>query len=264
MQAPELAWSEYGDPGGTPVVFLDGTPGSRLGRPPDEALAGIRLFTLDRPGYGRSRPVRHPTLQGVADAVAALMTANDVARFGVVGHSGGAPYALACGARLPNRLTGVVAAALTGPDRELGTLRGKQRRQVWALRAVPFLGRRSVTRAAAWYAEDPLALHRRNIASGNDRWLVPQEESKREGARQGAAGLVADWLATDIHRWGFRLTEVAARTLIWAGRHDPGRAAADAPLVAARVTDAQVRIDEDAGHTASPIAWQEIIRWSTG
>ena len=113
-----LAWAEYGDPAGSPVVFIDGTPGSRLAHPPDEALTGIRLITFDRPGYGRSTPAPRPTLLGVADAVGALATSLDITRFGVLGFSGGAPYALACGARLPRRVTGVVAAALTGPDRK--------------------------------------------------------------------------------------------------------------------------------------------------
>ena len=60
------------------------------------------------------------------------------------------------------------------------------------------------------------------------------------GTTATPAEAAGDWLATDIHRWGFRLTEVAARTLIWAGRHDPGRAAADAPLVAARIPNAPI------------------------
>ncbi|MDG4820597.1 alpha/beta hydrolase [Asanoa sp. WMMD1127] len=259
-----VAWAEFGDPAGRPVSYLDGTPGSRLWSPPESALDGIRLFTMDRPGYGRSDAVRRPTLLGVADTVSALMTAVDVPRFGVVGHSGGAPYALACGARFPDRLTGVVASALTGPDRELGTVRGKQRRQVWLLRTVPGLGRRFVTRAAAFYAQDPLAMHRQQLASGNDRWMTPQEESKLEGARQGAAGLIADWLATDIHRWGFALRDVRARTLVFAGRHDPGRAAPDAPMVVARIAGAELRIDEEAGHTPSPAGWRDLLSWAAG
>ncbi|MFB9236096.1 alpha/beta fold hydrolase [Plantactinospora siamensis] len=256
-----LGWAEYGDPAGTPVVFLHGTPGSRLSRPDDAALSGIRLLTIDRPGYGRSTPVRRPTLLGVADAVDALTTSLGIERFGVVGFSGGAPYALACGARLPHRLTGVVAAGCTGPYRELGTLRGRERLQALALRGVPGLGRRFVTRAAAWYADDPLQQHRRLLASGADPWLRPGEESNIEGARQGAAGLAGDWLATDIARWGFRLADVPCRTLIWAGRGDPGSAVVDAPRIAVRMPHAEVRIAEDAGHTPSPDHWRDMLAW---
>ena len=41
--------------------------------------------------------------------------ASKASGFGVIGFSGGAPYAVACGARFPHRLTGVVAAGFTGP-----------------------------------------------------------------------------------------------------------------------------------------------------
>jgi len=129
-----------------------------------------------------------------------------------------------------------VAAGFTGPYRELGTLGGRLRLQAWALRTIPGLGRRYVARAAAWYAEDPLKQHRQQLAAGQDIWLRPHEESNREGARQGAVGLASDWLATDIHPWGFRLCDVPCRVLIWAGRHDPGRAVPDAPLIATRMS----------------------------
>lgn len=256
-----VAWAEYGDPTGVPVVYLHGTPGSRLSHPADEALVGVRLITMDRPGYGRSTPVRLPTLLGVADGVGALMTSLAIERFGVIGFSGGAPYAVACGARLRQRLTGVVAAGFTGPYRELHTVHGRQRFQAWIARTVPGLGRRHVTRAAAWYATDPLKQHRQLLDTGQDTWMQRNEESNLEGARQGAAGLVADWLATDIHRWGFQLRDVPCRVLVWAGRDDPGRAVPDAPLIAARLADVEVYISENAAHTPSCAGWREMLTW---
>jgi hypothetical protein len=138
----------------------------------------------------------------------------------------------------------------------------RQRLQFAPLRAVPALGRRFVTRAAAWYAEDPLRNQRRLLEEGQDTWMRPYPESNLEGARQGAAGLVGDWMATDIHRWGFRLREVGPRVLIWAGRHDRGRAVTDAPRVAARIPHAEVRIADDAAHTPSPDHWREMLLWA--
>lgn len=258
-----LGWAEFGDPAGPPVVFLHGTPGSRLSRPDDSALSGVRLITLDRPGYGRSDSVRRSTLLGVADDVGALMTSLGIERFGVAGFSGGAPYALACGVRFAHRLTGVAVAGCTGPYRELGTVRGRQRLLTWTLRYVPGSGRRYVARAAQWYAEDPVRRHRQLLAAGNDPWLPPDEESNREGARQGAAGLINDWLATDVRSWRFKLRDVPCRVLIWVGRSDPGRAVADAPLIAARLQDAEIRVSEAAGHTPSPADWQETLAWLT-
>ena len=55
----QLAWAEWGDPRGSPVVFLHPSPGSRMLCPDVHATAraGVRLITVDRPGYGGSDPV---------------------------------------------------------------------------------------------------------------------------------------------------------------------------------------------------------------
>ena len=61
-----LAYCEWGDPTGHPVVLMHGAPGSRLLCPDEEATAasGVRLLTADRPGYGGSDPRPDPTLLG--------------------------------------------------------------------------------------------------------------------------------------------------------------------------------------------------------
>ena len=253
-----LGWAEYGDPAGAPIVFLHGTPGSRLFRP-SSGLAGVRLITIDRPGYGESSPARQPMLLGVADAVGALTASFGIDSFGVVGFSGGTPYALACGVRLGRRVGAIAVAGMTGPDRELGTVHGRERLLAMALRHLPGVGAWYVRRAAADYAEDPVKHHRALLAAGNDPHLTADESSNWEAARQGSAGLVGDWLATDVHRWRFRLADVAQPVLIWAGRGDPGRAVPDAALMAARLPRATVVIAEDAGHTPSPWHWQHIL-----
>jgi pimeloyl-ACP methyl ester carboxylesterase len=57
--------ARVGDPAGQPVFFLHGTPGSRLFCPDPDP--GVRLITLDRPGYGLSTPLEVPTLSSVAE-----------------------------------------------------------------------------------------------------------------------------------------------------------------------------------------------------
>jgi pimeloyl-ACP methyl ester carboxylesterase len=114
----QLAYAVWGDPAGSPVVVLHGTPGCRLNRYPDEralAAAGIRVITYDRPGYGRSD--RHPGRQiasCVAD-VAAIADAVGVDRFAVSGASGGGPHALAVAAGLPDRVTRACCAVGFAP-----------------------------------------------------------------------------------------------------------------------------------------------------
>jgi pimeloyl-ACP methyl ester carboxylesterase len=78
---------------------------------------GIRLICYDRPGYGGSE--RCPD-RSVANAAADVRTIADALRLGtfaVAGRSGGAPHALACAARLGERVQSVAAlVGLAPPD----------------------------------------------------------------------------------------------------------------------------------------------------
>jgi pimeloyl-ACP methyl ester carboxylesterase len=84
-----LAWSEYGDPHGTPVFYCHGFPGSRC-----EAALG--------------------------DAAARELAV----RLRVLGVSGGGPYALACAALMPQRLSRVSVVSGLGELTRPSTLRG--------------------------------------------------------------------------------------------------------------------------------------------
>ena len=52
-----MAVDDRGDPDGVPVLFVHGTPDTRVARHPDDGIAralGIRLIAVDRPGLGGS------------------------------------------------------------------------------------------------------------------------------------------------------------------------------------------------------------------
>ncbi|MFB6089554.1 MAG: alpha/beta fold hydrolase [Halobellus sp.] len=103
-----LAYAEYGDPDGAPLLFLHGTPGSRrLGRLLDGAARehGVRVLAPDRPGYGRSDPWPDRTVAETADALPAVLDGAGVSAASLVAFSGGAPYALSAAARHPERVT---------------------------------------------------------------------------------------------------------------------------------------------------------------
>jgi hypothetical protein len=56
-----LAYAEYGDPAGRPVIFFHGTPGSRLFHYPDESIAqslGVRIIT--QTGQALDFPISSP------------------------------------------------------------------------------------------------------------------------------------------------------------------------------------------------------------
>jgi pimeloyl-ACP methyl ester carboxylesterase len=115
-----VAYAEYGDPGGRPVLFLHGTPGSRrLGELFDEVARreGVRVLAPDRPGYGDSDPWPERTLSDAGSFLAPVLEDAGVSRAGVVGFSGGGPQALAFAAERPDLVAGVdLVAGATPPD----------------------------------------------------------------------------------------------------------------------------------------------------
>src|SRR5215510_3131644 len=93
-----LAYAEYGDPQGHPTFYFHGLPGSRLEAvlaAESAAQAGIRLVASDRPGVGGSDPQPRRTLLDWPADVVQLADRIGVARFSIIGVSGGAPYAAA-------------------------------------------------------------------------------------------------------------------------------------------------------------------------
>jgi pimeloyl-ACP methyl ester carboxylesterase len=109
-----LGFDDVGDPAGSPVLFVHGTPDSRRARHPDDgvaAAAGVRLVAVDRPGFGLSTPHPDGTVGSFADDVVALADHLGVAAWRLFAWSAGATYALALGARYPDRVIRVAVAA---------------------------------------------------------------------------------------------------------------------------------------------------------
>src|SRR5689334_6768677 len=105
-----LAYNEWGDPRGKPVLYFHGLHSSRLALYRDAdffAAHGIRFITTDRPGVGQSDPQPHRTLLDWPADVIQLADALGLDRFAILAITGGGPYALACAYAIPARLTGV-------------------------------------------------------------------------------------------------------------------------------------------------------------
>ena len=211
----ELDVREWGDPAGSPVFFLHGTPGGALLRHVDVdtgadlyAARQLRVLTYARPGYGRSTPRPGRRVVDDVDDVAAVADALGIERFGVTGVSGGGPAALAVAARLPDRVRAVAVVAglvpfgaagldyfegmdddgrrwyadLTGPDQDLVLAREWQETQEWIRDELP----------------------RSDLAPGLREMLVSSAE---EAMRGGPSGMRDDYLAF-VSDWGFDVGDV--------------------------------------------------------
>ena len=111
----QLGVAEFGTPGGRPVLWFHGTPGARRQVPPKAremaAKTGVRIIGVERPGVGGSTAHLYDSLLGWADDIRELADHLELARFGIVGLSGGGPYLLACAHEMPDR---VLAGAIFG------------------------------------------------------------------------------------------------------------------------------------------------------
>ncbi len=108
----KLAYAEFGQPNGHPVLYFHATPASRL-EPlliGDDTFSqfGLRVICPDRPGMGRSDFQRHRGFSDWPKDVLSLTEAIGLDRFSVLAVSGGGGYAAVCAAKIPEKLTKVV------------------------------------------------------------------------------------------------------------------------------------------------------------
>jgi pimeloyl-ACP methyl ester carboxylesterase len=100
-----LGYAEFGDPEGPVVLWFHGTLGARRqflakGRRAAERL-GLRVIVIERPGTGLSDSHRYTSVSEWVADMAQVVDTLGADQIGVVGMSGGGPYALACGALPP-------------------------------------------------------------------------------------------------------------------------------------------------------------------
>ncbi|EAS37463.3 uncharacterized protein CIMG_02817 [Coccidioides immitis RS] len=101
----KLGYAQYGSPNGRAILYLHGLPGSRVEAACFEELGlklGARIIAADRPGFGWSSPHPSHTLLDHPRDLERLAEHLVLDEYGVLGISGGGPYALACAFSLPH------------------------------------------------------------------------------------------------------------------------------------------------------------------
>jgi pimeloyl-ACP methyl ester carboxylesterase len=274
-----LAFEQYGDPDGSPVFLLHGTPGCRLsGRHPDESRvveAGLRLITYDRPGYGQSP--RHKGRR-VVDCVADITAIADelgIDRFFVKGGSGGGPHALAAGARLPQRVTRVACDVGVAPYEadDIDWLAGMDPANVrefnWALAGEetlrPELEKQAEEAIAKVEADPKTLLNEFNLSAADLAVLEdPRVQQRlrattREAFANGVSGWVDDDLAFTVP-WGFDVSELEVPVEIRYGATDVLVPAGHGEWLAAHIPHSTVTVDDSGGHLSDPDEGLEQLR----
>jgi pimeloyl-ACP methyl ester carboxylesterase len=259
-----VAYAEYGDPEGVPLLFFHGTPGSRLlGELYDDAARerGMRVLALDRPGYGDSDPWEDRTLANTGAFATPVLADAGVDSAGVVGFSGGGPHALAFAASHPGSVRRVdLVAGATPPDcgpadsrsqRMLGTLAA---RAPWLLSRVlgvqVWLARRKPSLVVGQYTSDDT-----DDLSGDVATLVGQDFVT--GLASSRAGLATE-ARLFTRAWDFPLERVTAPVALWHGTRDGNVSIEGARELQTRLPEAELTTFET-DHLRTLLASREAV-----
>ncbi len=223
-----LAYRAQGPVNAPPVFYFHGWPGSRL-EPSFFDLSEVRLIAVDRPGYGGSTPQEGRTLTHWAEDVAQLADHLGLARFGLVGLSGGGPYAAMCAHALADRVAVCVLISALGPPEAPGmdSVRLSMLRLAGRLPAAsgPLFG--LARRVLQSPRNDRHVIRLRKMVPRTDKDLEALDPeflghllgSWREATRHSTQGMVSDAQVYGAP-WPFKLEDLTVPVRIWHGEAD--------------------------------------------
>jgi pimeloyl-ACP methyl ester carboxylesterase len=218
------------------------------------AQRSLRLVSYGRPGYGgsTSRPGRD--VASAAADVAEIADARGIARFAVMGASGGGAHALACAALLPNRVMGVVGLACLAPlTDEFDWFAGMA--DDGGLRAA-IDGREARLRHAATDVFDPETFTAADWAALSGAWSSLGADASRAGDAE-PDGFVDDGVAY-VTPWGFDPAAIGVPVLLAQGGQDRVVPPSHADWLVGHIPGSELWLRPGDGHIsildASPVA----------
>ncbi len=230
-----VGYAEVGDPSGPPVIYLHGSPSSRLevGLPGVREAAehlGLHVVAPDRPGMGVT-PFQHYSIADYPRLARALADALGIGRFAVIGVSGGGKYACACAWALPERVTRVALVSSTCSFDLPGaraTWSAADRRLYGVADRAPWLVRLFLAKVARDVGRSPDALFsavQRSVGAADNEVVATQAfrdalaRNTGEAFRQGGRGPAHD-LSLEARPWGVPLERIEVPVELWHGEDD--------------------------------------------
>ena len=242
------------------VVWHHGSP--QTGAPLEPLLAaaarrGNRLLSYARPSYGGSSPHPGRDVASAAADVAQLADALEVARFAVMGASGGGPHAPAWVALLAGRVTGAVSLAGLAPfTEEFDWFAGMV--SDGALRAA-LAGREARARYAESAEFDEESFTAADWAALSDAWASLGEDAGRAGAAW-PDGEIDDDVAF-ARPWGCDVAEIDAPVLLVQGGEDRIVPPAHADWLMRHCPRPELWLRPGDGHVSVPDACPLAMDW---
>lgn len=264
----------FGDPGGRPLFYCHGWPGSGIQAALAEPAArrlGFSILSPDRPGIGGSTFAPDRRIVDWPAVAAQLADAEGWDRFDLLAVSGGCPYALATARALPERIGSVhVCCGAAPPEfllreglsypiyRVLLRLHRSARTLLLLGLQMTRLYFRALPNSAAFLPILPFlsGADARAVRPRANRTLLAR--SVAAAFRQHPRGVLRD-ATRFVEEWGFPLREVRVPVRFHHGTADRNIPIEAARQTAARIPGSQFTEWEGEGHYSLPLNRLETI-----
>lgn len=269
-----LAWRQYGDPDGKPVMLVHQGLGCSVLPRGSDVLArdlGLRLICPERPGAGRSDPLPQFTYDSVARDMTALVEDLNLPSVQIVSFMAGAPFALAAAAQLGRRAHRVLLAStrpsgvMAETDQDIGhkvvLFRRRILRNAWVADMLFAMMRlqlnaRQVERFVRAAASTPSDAAYLKTHPGVLEYIVDYVSESLAVTSRG----IADELKCAAKTPQLSLAGLTAPISVWHGAEDPMTSVADVRAwLGDRIAD--TRVFADTGHFLPHKHWPEVIAW---
>ena len=265
-----IAVEVVGERDAAPVLFCHGLADSRLSAYWFEEAArelGLCLVAPDRPGTGGSDPRRLSRLADWVEDAAVVLDALQVESAALLGVSAGGPFAAACAAAMPGRVTSLLLVSPLGvPGWPTSGMATGERMSLALARQMPGFGGWFLGRLAVLARYSPRLFFSLTSTSVPD---VDTRALEQPGAREsfllnyaeafryGSWGVAQD-LRVLTRPWGFDLSSITVPALIRHGDADTTVPLQHARLYAEAISGARLQIHPGHGHF-SILAAQELL-----
>jgi pimeloyl-ACP methyl ester carboxylesterase len=261
----KLSYAEFGDLDGKTLFYFSGFPGSRLEANMIHEKAeenGLRVVSVDRPGTGRSSFKPNRQILDWSQDIIELAEHLKLSKFGVVGISVGAAYALSCAYTIPEKLSLVTTIGAFGAvDFSKKCMRGDYRFAFKLASYSKFLFRSIFWFKRARYLRkielcDKLCESIKNGMAERDANMLSNPKikemvfaSQNEACRQGLKGLIYEGkLIGQSWNIPFNQIDENLKIFLWHGSADSISPVSSSEELSQKIPGSSLRIFPDEGH----------------
>jgi pimeloyl-ACP methyl ester carboxylesterase len=261
-----LEYAEYGNPSGSLVLYFHGTPGSHLepfAAVDEISLSGLHVIALNRPGIGKSSYQCDRQIVDWPSDVLNFLSARGYGheQVGIIGFSGGTPYALACARAFPERITRVaIVSGHTPPDAPC-VAEGEADDKIQLFRRRPLLASIAVGITSRRLNRRPDKVVNRFLKNWDaaDRALIdcsPRMRSILERSLAYTTLCGTEGIVTDVQLlggcWGFPINSACEVPIsIWHGQCDRIAPLAMGQYLHSQLPGSEMHVDTRSGHVTT-------------